>query len=101
MCRNRPQACSISVFEAGASANKHTHMPAALPAATPATASSNTRQQPGSAGGENALAALRKISGAGFPFFTWSPVFAKDSSSATADMRQVQGHCGCISAPRF
>ena len=49
------------------------HMPAALPAATPVGASSNTRQRSGAAGGENLAAAARKMSGAGLPQATWSP----------------------------
>ncbi len=46
------------------------HMPAALLAVTPVTASSRTRQPAGSAAGENSRAARRKISGAGFPLTT-------------------------------
>ena len=49
------------------------HIAAPLPAATPEGASSKTRQAAGSAGGENLLAAVRKMSGRGLPFLTWSP----------------------------
>ena len=50
--------------------SKFTHILAALPAATPEGASSNTRQLPGSAAGWKPLAANKKMSGAGFPFAT-------------------------------
>jgi hypothetical protein len=79
------------------SAAKQTHMPAAFPAATPAMASSNTRQQLGSACGEKAAAAVRNISGAGLPFVTWSPAavssaFAGDQPPAGLASLAAEDH---------
>lgn len=78
-CASRSLQCRCSP-RVGA-AGEEAHMPAALPAATPVTASSKTRQPPGRAGGENSCAARRKISGSGFPFFTWSPAGARHVSA--------------------
>jgi hypothetical protein len=52
-----------------------THIPAALAAAMPEGASSNTRQLPGSGAGSNCDAARRKMSGAGLPLVTRSPAW--------------------------
>lgn len=49
------------------------HMPAALAAATPVGASSNTRQADGGGAGSQRDAASWKMSGAGLPLSTWSP----------------------------
>ena len=74
-------------------------MPAALPAATPAMASSKTRQLRGSAGGENAAAAVRKMSGAGLPFVTWSP--AAGVIQQIREQPHAAMHCLSAAQQRF
>lgn len=60
-------------------------MPAALAAATPGTASSNTRHRPGAAAGVKPCAAVRKMPGCGFPRATWSPARTGQGSPAHVD----------------
>ena len=80
-------------------------MPAARAAATPTGASSNTRQASGGGLSGNLEAASRKMSGAGFPFTTWSPAqiqivenqfcfIQKDSGTPSGKVRR----CGVLTS---
>lgn len=69
------------------------HMPAALAAATPLGASSNTRQDDGSGAGCHIPAACRKMSGAGFPLLIWSPAKGAHAAAAVGDSAGARALC--------